>query len=364
MQKIKRIFLVTAAAAAIVSVFALPGVSQAKVKLNKKKLSLYVKTSEKLKLKKAGKHVKWVSSDKKKIKVNKKGKVTALKPGKAVIKAVYKGKKYKCHVTAGKYAGSVSVRADVVSLKKGQVAGISAEVSPAKVLYKGFKYESENGSVATVSEDGIIKAVSSGETHIVVTSASSDKKGNPVSARVTVSVAPDVDVKTVVPPLSSSEVDEVMYNGAATGTSVKSDISSEISNIKKSTFRNVLKARLLVNSSGKYTTLYFLDRNYTGKINISVLGHSLADDGRLTDTLSTITKLSDIGVSSRADSSGNSVYVEDNLGNCKVTQYLNGTATSKSIYFSVYEIDRFYGLGDSTALIVAEGDTREDIVVN
>ncbi len=74
-----------------------------KVKLNKKKASVKVGKTIKLKVLNTKKKVAWSSNKPKIAKVNKKGKVTALKPGKAVIKAKIKnGKTLKFKITIKK----------------------------------------------------------------------------------------------------------------------------------------------------------------------------------------------------------------------------------------------------------------------
>lgn len=70
--------------------------------LSKTSLSLYVGKTAKLKVKNTKKKVKWSSSKKKVASVNKKGKVTAKKVGKATITAKVAGKKLKCKVTVKK----------------------------------------------------------------------------------------------------------------------------------------------------------------------------------------------------------------------------------------------------------------------
>lgn len=71
----------------------------AKVKLNKKSITLPVAKTYKLKVKGTKKKVKWKSSNKKVAYVNKHGKVVAKKRGKATITAKVGKKKYKCKVT-------------------------------------------------------------------------------------------------------------------------------------------------------------------------------------------------------------------------------------------------------------------------
>lgn len=100
---------VLAAIALLFSGIYVPGQTQAaaKPKLNKKKVTLKVGKTVKLKLKHA-KKVKWSSNNKKVATVNKKGKVKAKKAGKAKIVAKYKGKKYTCKVTVKKKGGKDS----------------------------------------------------------------------------------------------------------------------------------------------------------------------------------------------------------------------------------------------------------------
>ena len=74
-------------------------VKKTKIALNKKKVTLEVKSKTKLKLNGASGKVKWSSSKKKIATVTKKGVVKARKVGKAVVTAKYKNKKYKCKVT-------------------------------------------------------------------------------------------------------------------------------------------------------------------------------------------------------------------------------------------------------------------------
>ncbi len=85
----------------IVALLFSPASSDAKkkVKLNKKKVTLYVGKKVRLKVKGTKKKVKWKSSKKKVATVSKKGVVKAKKKGKAKITAKVSGKKLTCKVT-------------------------------------------------------------------------------------------------------------------------------------------------------------------------------------------------------------------------------------------------------------------------
>lgn len=75
------------------------GNKKKQVKLNATSKVLVVRQSATLKVKGSKSKVKWQSSNKKIVKVSKKGKITAVRKGKAVIKAGVSGKTCKCKVT-------------------------------------------------------------------------------------------------------------------------------------------------------------------------------------------------------------------------------------------------------------------------
>ncbi len=84
----------------------------AKIKLSKKRLTLKVGKSTKLKLKKGKKvlkTVKWSSTKRTVATVNNKGKVVAVKKGTAVINAKYKKKTYKCKVVVKEASTTSSI---------------------------------------------------------------------------------------------------------------------------------------------------------------------------------------------------------------------------------------------------------------
>ena len=84
-------------------VFSMAGISgfnvSAAAKLNKKKITISVGQTVKLKVKKNSKKVKWKSSNKKIVTVSKKGKIKGKKAGKATVTAKIGKKKLKCKVT-------------------------------------------------------------------------------------------------------------------------------------------------------------------------------------------------------------------------------------------------------------------------
>lgn len=95
----KNIFAVTAFVTMTAMVFTICVDTEAKVRMSRKKLTMKVSKRHTLKIKGVKGKIIWKSSKPKVAKVNKKGKVTALRKGKATITAKAGKKLYKCVVT-------------------------------------------------------------------------------------------------------------------------------------------------------------------------------------------------------------------------------------------------------------------------
>ena len=154
---------------------------KAELNLNKEMVSLYIGNKSKMKVKgQKAEAIIWTSSNEKVAKVNKKGKVSAIKAGTTVITATVKetGKSADCEVTVGKYAKAIKLEsAESVILKEGETTSIKVTVAPAKVLKKTVIYQSSNPAIASVNELGEITAVKQGLTEITIkTKATWDNK--------------------------------------------------------------------------------------------------------------------------------------------------------------------------------------------
>ena len=108
-------------------------VSAASPKLNRKKVTITVGKTVKLKVKKnkAKKKVKWKSANKKIVKVTKKGKIKGIKPGKTVVTAKVGKKKLKCKVkvVAKKQTTKPTVKPTVPATTKAPVQTTQAPVT-------------------------------------------------------------------------------------------------------------------------------------------------------------------------------------------------------------------------------------------
>ena len=132
----------------------------ATVKLNKKKATVAVGNTVKLKMNGTSKKVKWSSNNKKVATVTSKGVVKGKKPGTATIKAKVAGKTYKCKVTVKK---SIFVSKKTVNISK---AGKTAKVN-VTIRGKGKAINnSSNRAVATSKWSGNWK---NGKNTLIIT---------------------------------------------------------------------------------------------------------------------------------------------------------------------------------------------------
>ncbi len=133
--------------------------------------------------------VTWISSDPSVASVNG-GVVTALKEGSAIIRATAGGKSADCRVTVTDSSKQeVTVTAIVLDptamelqLGKTLSAKIDATVLPVNASDKSLEWSTDSASIATVDNEGLVTAVSSGICTITCTSS------NNISARCRVTV--------------------------------------------------------------------------------------------------------------------------------------------------------------------------------
>ena len=131
-------------------------VQAAKLKLNRKKIVLSINESFKLRAM-GSKKVKWSSSAPRIAKVNKNGKVTGKRAGKAVI-AVKAGKKtLKCKVTVE----NPRISRTNLKLNKGDSYKLKIKGTRRKV-----KWSVKNSKIAGITKKGVVKARKAGKTRI------------------------------------------------------------------------------------------------------------------------------------------------------------------------------------------------------
>lgn len=132
--------------------------AQAKTSISKKKATMYIGNTLKLKIKGSKKKVKWKSSKPDIVKVSSKGKVTALLYGTVTITAKVGKKKYKCRVTT-KWPYIKEANKTIFVGDSYQVNLVGTRIRSAK---------SSNTKVATVTKSGKVQAVAPGRASIFI----------------------------------------------------------------------------------------------------------------------------------------------------------------------------------------------------
>lgn len=148
-----------------------------KIHLKKTTISLVAKKTYQQKLiDKKGKtikatKVKWKSKKTAVAKVNKKGKVTAVKPGTAKMTAKYKGKTYKFTVKVKTVpVSSITATKSSVTLGVGDSKKISLTINPSNATNKKILWESTDDSIVSVNENGVVTGNKMGWVDVIAKS--------------------------------------------------------------------------------------------------------------------------------------------------------------------------------------------------
>lgn len=160
----------------LVLVTILPMTVKAAIRIDKKSLTLSQDQTYTLKLKGTKKKAKWSTSNKKVAAVSKKGKVKGIKKGTCKITAKIGKKKYVCNVTVTQPVTKITLNKKTLKIAQGDTGKLKATVLPANANNRKVTWSSKNSSIATVSQDGVIKAVNIGTTNVSATAKDGSKK--------------------------------------------------------------------------------------------------------------------------------------------------------------------------------------------
>ena len=196
------------------------------IKLNKSSLKLTKGSSETIKAtltpSNATEEITWSSSDEKIAKVDKNGKVTALKAGKATITVKSaSGKKATCEVTVEDGIMVTSIKLNKTSLEiiYGSTNKLIATITPSNAT-EGITWSSSNEKIVTVNKNGEITTVAAGVAKITVKSASGK------TAECTVTVKPYVEDRGTFPYIyrdgtADLKIERKFYNSTLTGKNTR-----------------------------------------------------------------------------------------------------------------------------------------------
>lgn len=188
--------------------------------------------------------VTWSSSNTSVAKVSSKGVVTGVKAGTAVITVKTKEGSYKaeCTVTVKQHVTDITLNKTDISIARGTESQLTATIKPVNATEKGFTFSSSNEKVATVTEQGLIKAVSCGEAVITVKSKENNKTA---TCKVTV-VEPVKDMQ-----ISHSKV--TIYKGKSHNLTFT--VLPENATVKTATFASDNEKVAKVSSKGIITAV-------------------------------------------------------------------------------------------------------------
>lgn len=188
------------------------------------------------------KNCKWTSSNPAIVKVDSKGLITGVRPGSATVTATLldSGKKASCKVVVKKVnPKSVALNVSKVSIDPGQKYKLKAIISPSNASETDVYWTSSDTSVATVSENGVVRAKKPGKVTITCKTRAKNK-----TATCTVTVK---SVKITKIKLNRTSL---TLNYGKTYT-LKATISPSNATKKKVTWKSSNKKVVTVDANGK-----------------------------------------------------------------------------------------------------------------
>ena len=117
--------------------------------------------------------VKWVSSNEYVVKVSENGSIVAMSKGTAIVTATSLDNPSlydKCAITVIQPVEAISLSENTLSLRTGESKILSATILPLTADNKNVTWKSSDATIATVDNNGKIKAIKGGEATIIVSS--------------------------------------------------------------------------------------------------------------------------------------------------------------------------------------------------
>ncbi len=240
----------------------------------------------------------WSSSNTSVAKVSSKGVVTGVKAGTAEITVKTNEGDFtaKCAVTVKQHVTAITLNKTDLSLSRGADSQLTATIKPANATDKTYTFSSSDEKVATVTEQGLIKAVGCGEAIITVKSNENKKtatckvtvfepvkditlsvteltlyKGKNQTIKVTVLPA-DATTQTVTFSSSDTKIAKVDKKGVVTGVGKGEAIITAVADGNKDIVKTVkVTVHLGVEEIKSEKKEYLLYEKESTKINVTIL---------------------------------------------------------------------------------------------
>ena len=216
----------------------------------------------------SNKNVKWYTSDETIATVSESGVVTPKKPGtvKITVKTVDGGFKKSCTITVERAATAVTLDKTALTLDTGKSYTLKATITPSNTTDKTLKWSTSDKKVVTVTQEGVIKAVSRGEATITVKTSN----GLKATCKVTVN-QPVTSIK-----ISSTAITVYMGETAKLTASAQPTNANDRKltvKVGNSKILDIKSGVITPKSVGKTVITYTTSNGVTAKCTVTVLQH-------------------------------------------------------------------------------------------
>ena len=220
----------------------------------------------------------WVSSNQSVATVNKNGKVTTHKLGKAIITAYAtdgSGADATCEVEVVRPVTRVTLDKSYLSMRIGETRELKAKVEPNNATYKNARWIVGDSSVVMVDDDGFVTALKEGTT--TITAMAQDDSGKFAVCHITVyKMVPATSVilsdkKIVMIQGEQREVKPVLNPVNSTDSLTWSTDNSAVASVNSST------GRIRANATGTANVTAMTDSGKTATIEVTVIGLNVTE---------------------------------------------------------------------------------------
>lgn len=277
------------------------------------------------------KGVTWKSDKESIATVDANGKVTAIAAGTAMITvtANNNGETATCRVTVTKAAVTgITLNATSGSLKKGESVTLVATIAPANATVKDITWSSSNNNVATVTKNGVVKAMGKGTAVITATSVDNARATATYNLTVTEPVRTIPATKVIIkkPASKSLNKGKTMTLKAVTTPSNSTDkLSWKSSNKKIATVTSSGKVKGIGKGTATITVTTTSGKKATIKITVKIPAKKV----KLSKSKVTLKKGKSVKLKAKLTPSNSTDKVTWKTSNKKVAAIKNGKVTAK-----------------------------------
>lgn len=215
--------------------------------------------------------VRWKTSKKRIASITQKGKIKAKRVGNTVITAVSRDKlkvKAQCKVRVIQRAKSIKIKPNYAICYVGGTRQLSVVMQPKSTTLHSVTWESEDTSIATVENNGMVRGIAEGETRIVATTKDGGKKKAYCVLKVTEKVpATSIVVAQSELTLKKGDSTELAYSVLPNNTSDNISFASDNKRVAKVSKSGIVSAV----GTGNCTITIMSDGGVTSTVSVNVV---------------------------------------------------------------------------------------------